>query len=146
MARIDPALKDRESAGILGMLVWGASSSVAVILAPMIQGGLLFTYDVGIAMIIVFSVLIALTIAAVVWGIGGLLVALPVWAVLVASGMSGRRLVLLMVTLGALVVGGIWAGFVRQPLGSPGYLLAFGMGAVSGALGGYGFCRSAMRS
>lgn len=145
MTRIDPELKDRESAGILGMLVWGASSSVAVILAPMLSAPL-FMYDIGIVMIIVLSVLIALTIAAVVWGIGGLFVALPVWVVLVASGMRGRCLILLMVTLGAVIVGGIWAGFVRQPFGSFGYLLAFGMGAVSGSLGGYGFCRSAMRS
>jgi hypothetical protein len=146
MKRVDPALADRASSGLLGMLLWGASSSVLAIMGPMFLGGPLFMYDAGILVIVAFGALIAVTIAAVVWGLGGLVLALPIWLALIAAGARGWRLALSMICAGALAVGAIWAWFLHAPIGSSGFWLAMGLGAISGAFGGYGFCRSAMRS
>lgn len=144
MGRADPALRDREMIGWGGMLVWGALSSVGLVLIPLVP--VVWTVMPDLLAFVLFAVTIALVIAIVVWGIGGLFVAMPLWTLFIATGMRGRWLIFTMTVAGAVIVGGIWAAFVRAPFGSAAFLVVFGMGALTGALGGYGFCRSAMRS
>lgn len=143
MRRADPALRDREMIGWGGMLLWGASSSVGLILTPFTPA--IWAVMPDLLALLLFAIAIAAGIAIVAWGIGGLFVAMPLWTLLLAIGLRGRGLILAMTGGGGIIVGGIWAFVTRAPVGSPIFLTIFGMGAITGALGGYGFCRSAMR-
>jgi len=129
-------------AGFWGMMWWGVPSSIVLISAPSLP-----TWGSSFALIVLIGLPTALFFATIVWGLGGLCVALPLWAALVAFKLRGRTLRMAMIVLGALVVGTIWMvgrGFAGALIASGG--IAGLLGALSGALGGYGFCRSAMRS
>ena len=128
--------------GFWGMMRWGVPSSIALIAAPSLP-----TWASSFPLIVLIGLPTALFFATIAWGLGGLFVALPLWAGLVALKLRAKRLRMAMIVLGALTVGAI--GMLGREFLGDGYpvspiIVALG-GALSGALGGYGFCRGAMR-
>lgn len=146
MSRADPALKDRELAGLAGMLCWGVPSSIVLVLTLLAIDLSRGVSDAGV--IVLIGLPIGLVLATAAWGIGGLFVALPLWTILVRMGFRGRMLRWIGIGIGALGVGGLWGCFLWQTSTADlvATMTAAAVGALSGALGGYGFCRSAMRS
>ena len=131
--------------GFWGMMRWGAPSSVILILAPMLLG--LTPNPSNFWLTLIFGLPLGTIFAVTVWGIGGLLVALPLWSILLVTGVHRLWLRRAMIGLGAVVVAGLWGWCAHEILDLPAFFFAFAAaGAISGALGGYGFCRSAIRS
>lgn len=135
-----------ELRGMGGMVLWGAPSSLLI--ATVGMAGVQSTNAWGLVTLVFGVMAYGLIPAAIVWMFGGLLFAIPLWVVLDRLGLTTCNMAVKAPILGALIVGSIWAALAGEwtlSLHLPTWGLA---GAISGALGGFGFHRgtAAMRA
>ncbi len=129
--------------GLRGLIAWGAPSSVVTILAPVFLESPSASWEWGL----MFLLPGALVVAGAVWAISGLFIVLPLWFGLARLGLGRQLISWMLPIIGAVIVSAIWLWVggmdSREPISM---LRIAASGALSGALGGYGFCRGAMRS
>ena len=105
--------------GVKGLVLFGVGATVLIITAW-------FLWTEGFSGLVFMTVVVAFG-AVMVWTVGALIVALPIWAVLHALGFRGWPVA---VVGGASVVGLIWS--------VTGWAEATAAGAVIGAIAGWG--------
>ena len=105
--------------GLLGLSLFGSSATVLLLVATLQNTNPI--YFLGMALLI-----FPLTFA--VWGVGGVIVGFPIWAVLHALGLRGWPVA---ISSGAGLVGLIWFLATRE-------WAAAAAGALAGAVAGWG--------